>query len=992
MASRKGARKLPKSIKLKRTRRPRRFRKTKKIKGGFKWPWQWFRAAQQEAKHPQEFLHNWHSDLKPPPNQPQNPPDMPPDMQKWQNEALKQRPPISSNLQSYAPLFGMEIEKNKKLFNNYVLYKEGGKWGLDVQKKWGPLGAAESANGNVCVVTFNMQNVVVPAVIKQAKDAKSDNLMYEYRVGRFLNKYCSILPSFTYTYGIYTHLTLPTLYEEMPVYEQSQIALKDYSIQEACSKEDGVEKLCLLIQYFHAIAFYTFFKSIRLQIGRLQKKEQLPLMHDVHCVLFQIYYSLHALNGKFQHNDLHDTNVLVKELSSKIKFKFTWGDKIVEFNTRYLAKIIDYGRSNYYEDPTRNSEKDMEATCEPTSGCTVEETKSPSGNVSKLCGKQEGFYFIQLHVQETKRDRLKKYGKYIYDSELASKAFFEPKVYDQLFVTAQYDSGSEITDIFKLKDESYEPFLNELAKVLTNEESLIDQLQPSRDKYAELVVNGIDPMVFTPTKSPIDSPYIPPDGWTATVVDPRTLPPLPPRRNWLPAWFTRREPRRNRFQTRRNVAPVAVRPAPPIFRSPQKFSDLQKYPPLFGMEMESFKDWFDDFDLCYREFPVFKQWKPLSFGDNGKTYLVTFTSKSVSIPAVLKNASDMATDNLMYEFRVGQYLNEFCSKLPCFVYTYGIYTNLPLPGNKFEVVPRIKKEDVTLIDKSMNTACDPDIGVNHLSLLTQYIANTVSLADHMSDFYKLAKTPIYPKIWEVKLKDKAHDLRCMLFQIYYALHILNKTFEHNDLHAKNVLVKKLNTDLMFQFTMKNGTVVEFKSKYLVKIIDYGRSKYPRSEAVLQNVCKAKLCNREVEKPNKNVFTTCGKAIGFGDINTRVQIANREDAMKFGEYKPDSDLVLDVFKLSQHSIFTQPVLNELFDEPIIFAFADKKYEYKLLRDKTYAALLLELGKAIQLVPMQSDPCAVLEVDGVNTMKFTPGPTPIDNPYIPNKFFKPFPDID
>ena len=112
-------------------------------------------------------------------------------------------------------------------------------------------------------------------------------------------------------------------------------------------------------------------------------------------------------------------------------------------------------------------------------------------------------------------------------------------------------------------------------------------------------------------------------------------------------------------------------------------------------------------------------------------------------------------------------------------------------------------------------------------------------------------------------------------------------------------------------------------------------------------------------------------------------------MKHGQYKPDSNLVLDVFKLSPHF---QLILKKLFLEPIIFAMADKKFEYKFLKDGTYGELLFELGKAIQSVPMSLDPCAVLEVDGVNMMKFTPGETPIDTPYIPNKVFKPFPDMD
>jgi len=99
-----------------------------------------------------------------------------------------------------------------------------------------------------------------------------------------------------------------------------------------------------------------------------------------------------------------------------------------------------------------------------------------------------------------------------------------------------------------------------------------------------------------------------------------------------------------------------------------------------------------------------------------------------------------------------------------------------------------------------------------------------------------------------------NELLYALYQIYYTLSRIGNDFTHYDLHHNNVLVftPDPNKYIQYHFHRPDSSVITFKSRHMIKIIDYGRS-YCRgvSETIEKTVCSTTECN-----PN------CGMEYGY----------------------------------------------------------------------------------------------------------------------------------
>ena len=233
---------------------------------------------------------------------------------------------------------------------------------------------------------------------------------------------------------------------------------------------------------------------------------------------------------------------------------------------------------------------------------------------------------------------------------------------------------------------------------------------------------------------------------------------------------------------------------------------------------------------------------------NGFVHSIKYTHRGYSAYALLKSAASPVSDNLMYEYEIGQRINtEFYNRFPIFVETYDTYYTY-------------KNEDSWLDFRSKHSpAPNP----------TQQLRN--ALTPHHNLDYKLAcskskylciliqhidRAPNIGAMCEDSLAFVQNELLNSLYQIYFTLSAMKNVFTHYDLHHENVLIYTPNETkfITYHFHSANGEIITFNSRHMVKIIDYGRSyMHETTEYIKKKVCSEPACS-----------PTCGKSFGYAE--------------------------------------------------------------------------------------------------------------------------------
>ncbi len=222
-----------------------------------------------------------------------------------------------------------------------------------------------STNGFIVEIPFTKNSFTAYTALKCAADAYSDNLFYEYCVGKFLiNNYVNILPSFVETYDCYTfnnetdwsklknltnandiNLTNMITRKQLPENNNNVEYAKMFGL--SCFEN---KRICILIQHFDN--FRSVWDEHKNNYDNI-KNEQLN-------ILYQVYFSLTILKDVYTHYDLHANNVfLYKPYDGNKYIQMRYhllSGRIIEFPSEYIVKIIDYGR-NYFDNGITNTKK-----------------------------------------------------------------------------------------------------------------------------------------------------------------------------------------------------------------------------------------------------------------------------------------------------------------------------------------------------------------------------------------------------------------------------------------------------------------------------------------------------------------------------------------------------------------------------------------------------------------------------------------------------------
>jgi hypothetical protein len=302
-------------------------------------------------------------------------------------------------------------------------------------------------------------------------------------------------------------------------------------------------------------------------------------------------------------------------------------------------------------------------------------------------------------------------------------------------------------------------------------------------------------------------------------------------------------------------------------------------------------DFFDGFvGFEYVKPPIVAIGNPSS---NGFVKSIQYERHGYTANAVLKSSTKSTADNLAYEFLVGMFLNKMGNQFPCFVQTYGLYyyktnnawvhardtkritANIMEASLELHVSLGKFKQDITkVID---DDACAFS---KYAAVLIQHFPNVTTFGDYMDNMSR------YGVDW---CNFSIKELPYILYQIYMPLAAMSKVFTHYDLHQNNVLLyEPVHGKYIQYYYHHEKEIVKFKSKFIAKIIDYGRAFYKNTEVknvsatdVLKRTCVVDECNLVDEE--------CGDQSGFRYLTNTLKPSTYY--MSSSEHNPSADLRL-----------------------------------------------------------------------------------------------------
>jgi hypothetical protein len=296
----------------------------------------------------------------------------------------------------------------------------------------------------------------------------------------------------------------------------------------------------------------------------------------------------------------------------------------------------------------------------------------------------------------------------------------------------------------------------------------------------------------------------------------------------------------------------------------------------FGDVAEQVKAFFDGFVRFNYAKRVIKRIGNPSV--NGFVFEIKNETRGYTAYSVLKSAQEPSSDNLMYEYHVGLYVNKLNKLFPCFVETYGLFKYVSEhQWSLFKDVPAKKIIDLHALQRALVLQpLDYAVGCpasKYMAVLIQHLPNPQTL----DDVFVNARF----------IKD---ELMYALFQLYMPLARLMHNFTHYDLHLGNLLLYEPVVGKFIEYhyhytptwessmhltstTRRTRTAhmasmdaetISFKSSYMLKIIDYGRSYFKDAEGgidakqVYDDICRTSACDNDTSDGT----ITCGVSYGL----------------------------------------------------------------------------------------------------------------------------------
>lgn len=386
--------------------------------------------------------------------------------------------------------FGRKIAEITSLFKGFA----GFEYVVDPIQSIG----TPSANGFIKEIVYEKNNYKSHAILKSSQKSGSDNLVYEYIVGvKYINRIMTQYPCFVQTYGLY-YYDSPDNWKSIRDSRQLQSSMLKH-----LKPQKGIDYTMACKQSKYA-AILIQHLEVKISLNAAIKvayHSKTIVQNDLLYILFIVYHALSSLSKKFTHYDLHADNVLLYEpqKGKHIKYVYHMRDgKQIEFYTRFIPKIIDYGRS-FFDNGKTNSAKIRNKICN-TPGCIecgdnngfgwldpnspyfiCSSKKNESHDLRLLDFIREDFQTLDLHTHSAMAvdSVLKKvkYGKFLKPDERS----FGTK--ENTMIDTSGASVSNVTDAYLQFKKHVERYINreENAKHYSNQANLLGVLNVFED-------------------------------------------------------------------------------------------------------------------------------------------------------------------------------------------------------------------------------------------------------------------------------------------------------------------------------------------------------------------------------------------------------------------------------------------------------------------------------------------------------------------------------
>ena len=454
--------------------------------------------------------------------------------------------------------------------------------------------ATPSQNGFINKIEYVRDGYKSHAILKTSLKHSADNLVYEYIVGKFLNKMSKFYPGIMQTYALIE-------YGDDETYNKMRMS------KEAIQSKENLESIkwnrvdvdsSKYPELLHAactqpLKYAVLTQHIQDSLSLSEMVVNFGIIQHTILSLHQIYFTLHCMRNNFTHYDLHLNNILCYNVGNYryIEFKYYMNDgSIISYNYNRLAYMIDYGRCYFYESDENNSKKIFDELCK---------AECPSS-----CGQKDGFKFLlgnpEIFINGTQRNmsadlRAMKLGFFPAYGAILEYKYANKRIFDKVVFNGQYSTPEVLEEGFTNKKiNNVSDAFRALTSIVAGASEQIERIYRAKNytKSGTLHIyeDGITPMRYDAIQTDSESVSIATSSTPIQMQPPippmQMQPPIPPMQMQPPVPPVQLQPPIPPMQMQPPIPPTQMQPPIPPMQMQPPIPTMQMQPPIPTMQMQ----------------------------------------------------------------------------------------------------------------------------------------------------------------------------------------------------------------------------------------------------------------------------------------------------------------------------------------------------------------------------------------------------------------------